>query len=118
MRKDQKLEQSGRHPSGAGCSETRRTSNQQETPTLSTSSDRIILLSLRRESRILSVATDGSDMKVLIGGLESKPDGVTIDPINRHLFYTFMGVTSVNGDFWDTDSHIERANLDGSDRRV
>jgi len=85
---------------------------------MSTSSDRIILLSLRRESRILSVATDGSDMKVLVGGLESKPDGVTIDPINRHLFYTFMGVVQNSGDFWETDGHIERANLDGSDRRV
>ena len=85
---------------------------------MSTSSDRIILLSLRRESRILSVATDGSDMKVLIGGLESKPDGVTIDPISRHLFYTFMGVVQDSGDFWETDGHIERANLDGSDRRV
>ncbi len=85
---------------------------------MSASPDRIILLSLGRESRILSVATDGSDMKVLIDGLESKPDGVTIDPVNRHLFYTFMGIVRDGEDFWEADGHIERANLDGSDRQV
>lgn len=94
------------------------TAHQQETPTLSTSPDRIILLSLGRESRVLSVATDGSDMRVLVDGLESKPDGVTIDPVNRHLFYTFMGVVRDGEDFWETDGYIERANLDGSERKI
>jgi hypothetical protein len=76
------------------------------------------MLSLGRESRILSVATDGSDMKVIVDGLEAKPDGVTIDAVNRHLFYTFMGVVRDGEDFWETDGYIERANLDGSERKV
>ncbi|MFT3816087.1 MAG: 3-hydroxyacyl-CoA dehydrogenase [Rubrivivax sp.] len=76
------------------------------------------MLSLGRESRILSVATDGSDVKTLVGGLESKPDGVTVDPVHRHLFYTFMGVVRDGEDFWASDGYIERANLDGSERTV
>jgi len=85
---------------------------------LSTASDRIIFLSLGLKSRVMSVATDGTDLKVLVDGLDSKPDGVTIDPVNGHLFYTFMGVIRDGEDFWETDGYIERANLDGSDRQV
>ena len=80
--------------------------------------DRIILLSLGPESRILSIATDGSDMQVLVDGLVAKPDGVTIDPVDGHLFYTFMGIVRQGEDFWEVDGYIERANLDGSDRTV
>ncbi|WP_179402224.1 3-hydroxyacyl-CoA dehydrogenase [Burkholderia guangdongensis] len=92
--------------------------NSREKRTLSTSSDRIVVLSLGRESRVLSVAPDGSDVKVLIGGLESKPDGVTVDEANGHLYLSFMGAIRDGDDFWATDGHIERTNLDGSDRRV
>ena len=84
---------------------------------VSTSSDRIILLSLGRVSRVLSVDTDGGDLQVLVDGLESKPDGVAIDPRNRHLFLSFMGLVRDGEDYWETDGHIERANLDGSERR-
>jgi hypothetical protein len=90
----------------------------QEKPTVHTSSDRIIVLSLARESRVLSIAPDGSDMRVLVDGLESKPDGVTVDPVNRHLYYTFMGVTRDGEDFWENEGYIERANYDGSGRQV
>ena len=57
------------------------------------STDRLIVLSLGPMSRVLSMAPDGSDLKVLVDNLESKPDGVTVDPLRRHLFYTFMGTT-------------------------
>jgi hypothetical protein len=85
---------------------------------MSTSFDRIILLSLGPKSRILSLAPDGSDVQVLVDDLVSKPDGVTIDPVNRHLFYTFMGVIRDGDDFWANDGYIERANLDGSERTI
>ena len=85
---------------------------------MSTSSDRIIFLSLGPKSKVMSIATDGSDLKVLVDDLDSKPDGVTIDPVNRHMFYTFMGVIRDGEDFWENDGYIERANLDGSDRKV
>ena len=81
-------------------------------------SDRIIALSLGRQARILSIATDGSDVSTLVSGLDSMPDGLTIDPIGRRMYYTFMGVVYDGEDFWETDGHVESANLDGSDRQV
>lgn len=85
---------------------------------LSTPADRIVFLSLARESRILSVATDGSDLQVLVDGLESKPDGITIDAARGHMYYTFMGIVRDGEDFWAADGHIERADLDGGNRRA
>ena len=57
-------------------------------------------------------------MKVLVDGLVAKPDGVAIDPINGHLFYTFMGIVRQGEDFFEVDGYIERANLDGTERKV
>jgi DNA-binding beta-propeller fold protein YncE len=76
------------------------------------------MLSLGRKSRVVSVTPDGSDLQVLIDGLEAMPDGVAIDPIGRHLFYTFMGTVRDGEDFWEPDGFIERANLDGSERII
>ena len=76
------------------------------------------MLSLGRKSRVVSVTPGGDDMQVLIEGLEAMPDGVAVDPINRHLYYTFMGAIRDGEDFWENDGYIERANFDGSDRTV
>ena len=85
---------------------------------MSTPSDRVFLLSLGRKSRVVSVNSDGGDLQTLIEGLESMPDGVAVDPINGHLYYSFMGVVRDGEDYWETDGHIERSNLDGSDRKI
>lgn len=83
------------------------------------SCDRLIVLSLGPMSRVLSMAADGSDLKVLVDNLESKPDGVTVDPLRQHLFYTFMGTTRTgDGDFWENEGYIERADYDGGGRKV
>jgi DNA-binding beta-propeller fold protein YncE len=64
----------------------------------------------------MSVDPDGGNMKVVIDGFEALPDGVAVDQINRHLFYTFMGRSRVGEDFFEIDGFIERANLDGRER--
>ena len=85
---------------------------------MNATADKVFLLSLGRKSRIMSVGADGSDPQLLIGDLDSKPDGITIDPVNRHIYYTFMGVIWKDEDFWENDGYIERANFDGSDRKI
>ena len=85
---------------------------------MNTTAGRIFLLSLGRKSRIMSVGTDGGDPQILIGDLDSKPDGITIDPVNRHIYYTFMGAIRDGEDFWGNDGYIERANFDGGDRTI
>lgn len=85
---------------------------------MSTLTGRIVLLSLGRKSRILSVDTEGSDLQTLVTDLVSFPDGVAIDPINRHLYYTFMGATRDGEDYFENEGYIERCNYDGSERKV
>lgn len=85
---------------------------------MSTPAGRIYFLSLGRQSRVMVMNDDGSDPKVLIEGLESKPDGIGVDVARGRLYYTFMGVRFTGEDFWDNDGYIESANLDGSDRKV
>ncbi|ROW04742.1 hypothetical protein VMCG_04713 [Cytospora schulzeri] len=66
-----------------------------------------------RKGRILSCLADGSDLHTVIGNITSMPDGIAIDQENGHLYWTNMGhnLKTHNGS-------IERANLDGSDRKV
>jgi hypothetical protein len=85
---------------------------------MSIKSGRVFMLSPRLPARVLSIDPDGGDLRIVIEGLEDLPDGIAIDSINGHLFYTFMGRTRVGEDFFEADGFIERANLDGSERTV
>lgn len=66
-----------------------------------------------RRGRILSCLTDGSDLRTVIDNVTDLPDGITIDHENGHMYWTNMGqsLKSNNG-------FIERANLDGTNRKV
>src|SRR5882757_9915646 len=55
---------------------------------------------------------DGSDRKVIVTGCEL-PDGIAIDVAAGHIYWTNMGASvAVN------DGSIERADLDGSNRKL
>jgi hypothetical protein len=57
--------------------------------------------------RLLSIAPDGSDLKVLVTGRHRLPDGIVVDKEAGHVYWTEMGVPSAE------DGSIERADLDG-----
>src|SRR5437660_5261057 len=59
--------------------------------------------------RIHSANADGSDRNVILSGARV-PDGVVIDVEAGHIYWTNMGVPSMN------DGSIERADLDGKNR--
>src|SRR5437660_1218571 len=59
--------------------------------------------------RVFSVNPDGSDRKILVTDCPL-PDGVVVDAEAGHLYWTNMGVPSLN------DGSIERADLDGQNR--
>src|SRR5215813_3478933 len=71
---------------------------------------RLFVLELNA-GRIHSMNPDGSDRKVIItdGRL---PDGIAVDVKAGHIYWTNMGNPSIN------DGSIERADLDGSNRRI
>jgi carnitine 3-dehydrogenase len=62
--------------------------------------------------RMASVNPDGSDLHVLLQGLKRLPDGIVVDVEAGHIYWTNMGNPTAN------DGSIERADLDGSNRRT
>jgi sugar lactone lactonase YvrE len=61
--------------------------------------------------RVFSMNPDGSDSKTLVTGCRM-PDGIALDLEKGHFYWTDMGVPNRN------DGKIERADLDGGNRRT
>jgi hypothetical protein len=74
-----------------------------------TSSGRLFVLDLS-SGRIFSLNPDGSDSKTLVTGCRL-PDGLAVDLAAGYIYWTNMGVPHKN------DGSIERADLDGGNRR-
>jgi hypothetical protein len=58
--------------------------------------------------QVFSANPDGSDLKVIVNEGRRLPDGIVVDSVAGHLYWTNMGNPSAN------DGSVERANLDGS----
>ena len=61
--------------------------------------------------RIHSMSPEGGDRKVIVTNCRH-PDGIAIDVAAGHVYWTNMGVFDLN------DGSIERADVDGSNRKV
>jgi len=61
--------------------------------------------------RIHTVSPDGSDRKTIVTECRN-PDGIALDAEQGHIYWTNMGVPSLN------DGSIERADLDGRNRSM
>ena len=73
-------------------------------------SGRLFLLEMSGD-RIHSMNPDGSDRKIIVTGCHL-PDGIVVDAEAGHVYWTNMGVPNLD------DGSIERADLDGGNRRV
>ena len=62
-------------------------------------------------NRIHSINPDGSDRKTIVTGCHL-PDGIAVDAEAGHIYWTNMGVPNLD------DGSIERADLNGGNRRV
>jgi sugar lactone lactonase YvrE len=71
---------------------------------------RLFLLDLS-DDRIVSLNSDGSDRKVIVTECRY-PDGIAVDVAAGHIYWTNMGTPKAN------DGSIERADLDGRNRKV
>jgi hypothetical protein len=71
---------------------------------------RLFLLDLS-DGRILTMKPDGSERKVIVTGCRL-PDGIVVDVDAGHIYWTNMGVPSLN------DGSIERADIDGRNRKT
>ena len=57
--------------------------------------------------RVMSVNTDGTDLKTLVSEGRHLPDGVVVDVGAGHIYWTNMGIPNRN------DGSIMRADIDG-----
>ena len=71
---------------------------------------RLFLLDLS-DDRVVSLNPDGSDRKVIVTECRY-PDGIAVDVAAGHIYWTNMGNPTTN------DGSIERADLDGRDRKT
>jgi DNA-binding beta-propeller fold protein YncE len=71
--------------------------------------DMLFVLEASNSGRLFCVHPDGSDRMAIVSGCRL-PDGVVVDVDAGHVYWTNMGVPSVN------DGSIERVDLDGSNR--
>jgi hypothetical protein len=76
----------------------------------STRSARLFVLELNAD-RIHSMNPDGSGRKTIVTNCHL-PDGIVVDAEAGHIYWTNMGVPNLD------DGSIERADLDGSNRKV
>ena len=88
---------------GAGAAADSESSRK---PLVTPGTGRIFFLDIRG-GRVLSADPDGSDLKVLLEGHKTGPDGIVVDAPARHIFWTNMGKAKEN------DGSIERLDLDG-----
>jgi hypothetical protein len=75
-----------------------------------TRSGRLFLLELSGD-RIHSMNPDGSDRKTIVTDCHL-PDGIVVDAEAGHIYWTNMGVPNLD------DGSIERADLDGRNRKI
>jgi hypothetical protein len=61
--------------------------------------------------RIHSMSPEGGDRKVIVADCRH-PDGIAVDVAAGHIYWTNMGVFDLN------DGSIERADIDGNNRKV
>src|SRR5215475_13907594 len=75
-----------------------------------TRSGRLFVLELSGD-RIHTMNPDGSDRKTIVTDCRL-PDGIAVDVQAGHIYWTNMGVPNLD------DGSIERADLDGGNRKV
>ncbi|WP_127355735.1 3-hydroxyacyl-CoA dehydrogenase [Actinacidiphila soli] len=71
--------------------------------------ERLFVLEASSGGRLFCVNPDGSDKKVVVTGCRV-PDGVAVDVVAGHIYWTNMGLPPEN------DGSIERVDLDGGNR--
>ena len=71
---------------------------------------RLFVLELNA-GRIHSMNTDGSDRKTIVSDCHL-PDGIVVDAEAGHIYWTNMGIPNLN------DGSVERADIDGKNRKI
>jgi hypothetical protein len=79
---------------------------------------RLLVLDVKHR-KMLSMSFDGSPLTIILENCGPSPDGIAIDPVGRHIYWTNMGLQLKGTEqFNQNDGSIERIDFDGSNRTV
>ena len=81
-------------------------------------SGRLLLLNIGNPSRMLCISSDGADIQTLVPDLGVAPDGIAVDPIRKHIFWSHMGSSYEGEDFFVNDGRLEKIDFDGRNRAI
>lgn len=76
------------------------------------------------EQKMQAVTLDGARVRTLVDGLDQTPDGVVVDHVHGHIYWTNMGtpdpgpLTGSEPGFFCRNGSIERVDLDGGNRQT
>jgi hypothetical protein len=87
-----------------------QTTERRPTSRVKAATGRLFVLELN-DGRINAMNPDGSGKKTIVTNCHL-PDGIVVDAQARHIYWTNMGVPNLD------DGSIERADLDGGNRRI
>jgi hypothetical protein len=87
-----------------------QTTKRRPTSRAKAATGRLFVLEINAD-RIHTMNPDGSDKKTIVTNCHL-PDGIVVDAQARHIYWTNMGIPNLD------DGSIERADLDGGNRRV
>ena len=87
-----------------------QTTKRRPTSGVKAATGRLFVLEINAD-RIHVMNPDGSDKRTIVTNCHL-PDGIVVDTKARHIYWTNMGVPNLD------DGSIERADLDGGNRRV
>jgi hypothetical protein len=87
-----------------------QTTKRRPTSGIKAATGRLFILEINAGS-IHAMKPDGSDKKTIVTNCHL-PDGIVVDAQAKHIYWTNMGVPNLD------DGSIERADLDGGNRRV
>ncbi|WP_204158380.1 hypothetical protein [Mycolicibacterium mucogenicum] len=82
----------------------------------------LVLHIAKRE--ILAVSLDGSRVRTLVADVGETPDGIVVDQVRGHIYWTNMGTPDAESGrgafstFFTRNGSLERVDLDGSNRRT
>src|SRR5229473_3974650 len=93
-----------------GCHMSEAVKNNTRSAGASAVAPRLFVLEINA-GRIHSMNADGSDKKTIVSDCHL-PDGIVVDAEAGHIYWTNMGIPNLD------DGSIERADLDGKNRRV
>ena len=83
-------------------------------------SKKLYVLQVQPEGKILELDPDNGELRTLVDGLKTHPDGIALDRAANKLYVSFMGaeISPDSLEFFQADGRLESMTTEGTDRQL